>query len=142
MISIYCASKFALEGFSESLAFELASQNIAVKLIEPHGGVTSTSFAERSARESAPVGGLKDYEDFGKRMGEAFGRMTAARSASSEDVAEVIHKAATEGTDRLRYLVGDDARGFIRAWDGMSNEDYVEFMRSKFPAAGSARAGI
>src|ERR1700680_1808212 len=39
MISLYSASKFALEGFSEALAYELASQHIAVKIVEPHGGV-------------------------------------------------------------------------------------------------------
>src|SRR5208283_4346407 len=44
LISIYCATKFALEGFSESLASELASQNITVKIIEPSGGVTGTNF--------------------------------------------------------------------------------------------------
>jgi NAD(P)-dependent dehydrogenase (short-subunit alcohol dehydrogenase family) len=133
MISLYCASKFALEGFSEALAFELGSQNIAVKLVEPHGGVASTSFNERSARDNAPVGELSDYAEFAKRTAEAFGRMSAARTTNSEDVARVIHNAATDGTDRLRYLVGDDARGFIRAWDEMSNEDYVAFMRSRFP---------
>ncbi|HEX8912643.1 MAG TPA: SDR family oxidoreductase [Humisphaera sp.] len=40
MMSLYCASKFALEGFSEALSYELASQNVAVKLVEP-GGVVS-----------------------------------------------------------------------------------------------------
>jgi NAD(P)-dependent dehydrogenase (short-subunit alcohol dehydrogenase family) len=139
MISLYCASKFALEGFSESLAFELSSQNIAVKLVEPHGGVTSTSFNERSARDSHESGQLPDYEKFAKSTSEAFARMSAARSTTSEDVAKVIHEAATDGTDRLRYLVGDDARGFIRAWDGMSNQDYVAFMRSRFPGLGGSR---
>lgn len=42
MISLYCASKYALEGFTEALAYELASQNIIIKLVEPHGGVTAT----------------------------------------------------------------------------------------------------
>jgi NAD(P)-dependent dehydrogenase (short-subunit alcohol dehydrogenase family) len=132
MISLYCASKFALEGFSESLAFELSSQNITVKLVEPHGGVTRTAFNERSAKDNAPVGELRDYDDFARRTGESFARMSAARTTSSDDVAQVIHLAATDGTDRLRYLVGDDARGFIRAWDTLSNEDYVSFMRSLF----------
>jgi short-subunit dehydrogenase len=137
MISLYCASKFALEGFSEALSFELSSQNIAVKLVEPHGGVTATAFNERSARDGAPLGALRDYEAFAERTGEAFAGMSAARTLSSDDVARVIHDAATDGTDRLRYLVGDDARGFIRAWDGLSNQDYVAFMRSLFaPKAG------
>ena len=35
MMSLYCASKFAIEGFSEGLWYELASQNIGVKIIEP-----------------------------------------------------------------------------------------------------------
>ncbi len=50
MLSMYCASKFALEGFSEALSYELASQNIVVKIIEP-GGVTSTNFGKRSGAE-------------------------------------------------------------------------------------------
>jgi short-subunit dehydrogenase len=53
MISLYCASKFALEGFSESLSYELASQGIAVKLVEPHGGVSSTTLNETSAKNYA-----------------------------------------------------------------------------------------
>lgn len=43
MLSLYCASKFALEGFSEALSYELASQNIVVKIIEP-GGIANTKF--------------------------------------------------------------------------------------------------
>jgi short-subunit dehydrogenase len=53
MISLYHASKFALEGVSESLAYELSSQNITVKLIEA-GGV-STNFSQRSSDEFGRV---------------------------------------------------------------------------------------
>ncbi|MBB5065432.1 SDR family oxidoreductase [Granulicella mallensis] len=136
MISLYCASKFALEGFSEALAYELASQNIVVKLVEPHGGVNNTNFSERSAECSAKDDSLTAYDGFVERTQEAFGSMTASRTICSGDVAKVIFEAVTDGTDRLRYLVGDDARGFIRAWDEMSNADYVQFMRSKFSAEG------
>jgi len=45
--TLYCASKFALEGFSESLAYEFAPQNIIVKLVEPSGGVSRTDFGKR-----------------------------------------------------------------------------------------------
>lgn len=132
MISVYCASKFALEGFSEALSYELASQNIAVKLVIPHGGVTATRFSERSRDEGAADPSLMNYDDFVARTNAAFARMTAAITMSSDDVAQVIYDAATDGTDRLRYLVGDDARGFIKAWSEMSNQDYVNFMRSQF----------
>jgi NAD(P)-dependent dehydrogenase (short-subunit alcohol dehydrogenase family) len=44
MISLYSASKFALEGFSEALSFELLALGIVVKIVEPHGGVSATKF--------------------------------------------------------------------------------------------------
>ena len=66
------------------------------------------------------------------RTDEAFARMSAARMINSDDVARVIHDAATDGTDRLRYLVGDDARGFIKTRQEMSERDYVAFMRAQF----------
>ena len=135
MISLYCASKFALEGFSEAVAYELASQGIVVKIVEPHGGVTATRFSEKAAEERASDGSLADYDAFVARTNEAFARMTAARSTSAEDVARTILGAATDGTDRLRYLVGDDSRGFVRARREMPEQDYVEFMRSHFPPA-------
>jgi len=132
MISLYCASKFALEGFSEALAYELASQNIVVKLVIPHGGVTATRFSERQAQDRAMDPSLTDYDDFVARTNEAFARMTAARTMSSEDIAKVIYDAATDGTERLRYLAGDDARGFIKARREMSDQDYINFMRAQF----------
>jgi NAD(P)-dependent dehydrogenase (short-subunit alcohol dehydrogenase family) len=134
MISLYCASKFALEGFSEALSYELASQNIAVKLVIPHGGVTSTSFSERTMQDRADDPSLSSYDGFIARTDEAFRNMVAARSISADEVAAVIYTAATDGTDRLRYLVGDDARGFVRARRELSEEDYIAFMRTRFSA--------
>ncbi len=49
MLSMYCASKFALEGFTEALSYELAPQKIFVKSVIPHGGVRSTKFNATSA---------------------------------------------------------------------------------------------
>jgi hypothetical protein len=52
--------------------------------------------------------------------------------AQAEDVARMIYSATTDGADRLRYLVGNDTRGFIKAKQQMSDGDYVTFMRSWF----------
>lgn len=138
MISLYCASKFALEGFSEALSYELAPQHIIVKLVEPHGGVTGTSFGERQAADRAMAldPSLSDYQPFVAKTDAAFAAMGAARVQSSDDVAEVLFTAATDGSDQLRYLSGDDARGFIKAWDRLPNADYVAFMRAKFAPKG------
>jgi NAD(P)-dependent dehydrogenase (short-subunit alcohol dehydrogenase family) len=135
MISLYCASKFALEGFSEALAYELASQNIGVKLVLPHGGVTSTNFSERLAREAATDATLTDYDEFVARTNAAFASMTATSNMSSDDVARVIYNATTDGTDQLRYLVGDDSRGFVKAKYELPDQEFINFMRARFPVA-------
>ena len=132
MTSLYHASKFALEGFSESLAYELASQNIVVKLIEPHGGVNETAFGARTAASAVADASLSDYDVFAEHTAAAFARMVAATSITSADVAEIIFSAATDGTDRLRYLVGNDTRGFVKAWNEEANAARVAFQRDYF----------
>ncbi len=133
LISAYAASKFALEGFSEALSYELGALGLAVKLVIPHGGVTETRFGERQAA-AAPDAGLADYAPYVERVTQAFAGMVAAHSMGAADVAEVVFQAATDGSDRLRYLVGDDARGFVRARRTLAEDDYVAFMRRQFPA--------
>ena len=139
MISLYCASKFALEGFTESLAFELASQNIFVKSVIPHGGVTSTNFGSRSGAdlanqmktEDSTV--MNDYGQFIEKTTQSFMTMVAARSISSDEVAKVILEAALDGSDKLRYLVGNDTRGFLKArYESSTDDEYIAYMRSFF----------
>ncbi len=134
LISAYAASKFALEGFSEALSYELGALGIGIKLVIPHGGVTETRFGERQAAE-VPDGGPGDYAPYVAQVTRAFAGMVAARSTGAADVAHAVFQAATDGSDRLRYLVGDDARGFVRARRELAEDDYVAFMRRQFPAA-------
>jgi NAD(P)-dependent dehydrogenase (short-subunit alcohol dehydrogenase family) len=131
MISLYCASKFALEGFSESLSYELASQNIIVKIIEP-GGVLSTNFGKRSGAEAARNAALKDYDAFVADTSAVFAGLRAARLATEEDVAKVIFEAATDGTDQLRYLATTDIAPLVKARRETSEDEYMAFMRSRF----------
>lgn len=130
MLSLYCASKAALEAFSESLAYELAAQNIVVKIVEPGGGVTGTRFPQTTGAQAAepPV----DYDEFVARTKKIFATMAAKVATSSEDVAGAIYQAATDGTNRLRYFVGEDTGGLIRARQQKSEEEYLEFMRAHF----------
>lgn len=132
-LSIYCASKFALEGFTEALSYELLALGIGVKSVVPHGGVAETSFRDRAGADFAvdPVG-LPDYNQFLQAAQRSFGAMVAAKMMTSSDVAKVIHEAATDGKDQLRYLVGDDARGFVKARRDMDDQAYVDFMRAQF----------
>ena len=63
MASIYCASKFALEGFSKSLSYELADLGIKVKIVEP-GAAPGTGFVARSQREKDALPIAEDYDAF------------------------------------------------------------------------------
>jgi NAD(P)-dependent dehydrogenase (short-subunit alcohol dehydrogenase family) len=130
MLSLYHASKFALEGFTESLAFELASQNIGIKLVEP-GGV-STNFGQRSGDEYTQSASIADYDEFVAHTNAVFDGLRAARLSTAEEVAQAIHGAATDGTRTLRYVVGQDIAPLIKARRDMPDQDYVEFMRERF----------
>jgi NAD(P)-dependent dehydrogenase (short-subunit alcohol dehydrogenase family) len=133
MLSLYCASKFALEGFTEAIAYELASQNIVVKMIEP-GGVVSTKFGERSGAEAAQNAVLPDYDAFVAHTHAVFAGLRGSRRATEEDVARVIHEAATDGTDRLRYVATEDIQPLVQARRETSEERYIALMRARFGA--------
>ena len=131
MISLHCASKFALEGFSESISCELASQNIRVKIVEP-GGVLSTNFGKRSGAEASQNIPLKDYDAFVAQTNEVFAGLRAKRLATEEDVARVIFEAATDGTDRLRYVATPDIEPLVKARRETREDSYMAGMRSQF----------
>jgi short-subunit dehydrogenase len=130
MLSMYAASKFALEGFSEALSFELSTLNITVKVIEPGG--TQTNFNQTSSETFAHDTNLTEYDPFLAAAGKMFSHMSAG-SISSSRVAEIIFEAATDGTTTLRYAIGsDDFHERLKAREQMSDQDYIEFTRSGF----------
>jgi short-subunit dehydrogenase len=132
MISLYSASKFALEGFSESLSFELAAVGIAVKIIQPSGGITSTNFGQRTAKEATPQTPPVDYNAFVEATRKTYAALTSAAKTESSAVAETIHIAATDGTDQLRYFIGVDNPPLIKARREMSEGDYMRFVRATY----------
>jgi NAD(P)-dependent dehydrogenase (short-subunit alcohol dehydrogenase family) len=130
MTSLYNASKFALEGFSESQAYELASLAIRVKIVEP-GGVLSTDFVRRSAKEAGEAEALADYKPFVTAVEAAFVGLRASRAgATSEQVAEVIFTAATDQTEQLRYVATDNIKAWVAARRETSEDEYMAFMRA------------
>ncbi len=132
IMSLYCASKFALEGFTESLAYELASQNIIVKLVEPSGGVSGTNFGKRLAGEGSHNNPIADYDRFVAETSAAYARIRSQRMAGSDEVAQVIYAAATDGTSQLRYFTGEDSGDFVKARREMSGQAFIDFMRTRF----------
>jgi NAD(P)-dependent dehydrogenase (short-subunit alcohol dehydrogenase family) len=107
LYSLYHSTKWAIEGFSESLQYELAPLNIRVKLIEP--GAIKTDFYERSADRNLKLN--PDYQGFYNRVMPKMDR-AGATGSPPEAVAEVIFNAATDKGDRLRYAAGKSS-GFL-----------------------------
>ena len=108
--SLYHGTKWAVEGLTESLSFELAPLGIKMRLIEP--GAIATDFGGRSM-DILKKDGLSDYDDLFERFEKARDE-AVANSGTALDVAKVIYKAATDRSSRLRYLVGKDAKLFWR----------------------------
>ncbi|MBW4639211.1 MAG: SDR family oxidoreductase [Gloeocapsa sp. UFS-A4-WI-NPMV-4B04] len=131
MLSLYCASKFALEGFSEALFYELTSQNIVVKIIEP-GGIVNTKFEQRIGSEAVENSTIPDYDRFAAHTNAVFESLRDVRQATEEDVAKVIYQAATDGTDRLRYVATEDIKPMVKARRETSENEYIAFMRTRF----------
>jgi NAD(P)-dependent dehydrogenase (short-subunit alcohol dehydrogenase family) len=95
--SSYVATKFALEGLSESMRYELEPFHIRVKLIEP--GSILTEFGKSSMQTAVSDPYRRSMNKF---LG-VFAKSNAA-AAKPEDVAKVIYRAANDSSNRLRYL--------------------------------------
>jgi NAD(P)-dependent dehydrogenase (short-subunit alcohol dehydrogenase family) len=106
--SAYVGSKFALEGFSESIKYELESFGIKVILIEP--GAVNTNYLENSKQAQKAMDPDSPYAEFSKKVSEGVReRFEHTNSSSPEQVAEVILAAIKSEKPNTRYLVGNDA---------------------------------
>lgn len=105
LYSIYHGTKWAVEGFTESLQYELAPIGIRMKIIEP--GAIKTDFYN-SGRVHVNPAGITVYDSFVKKVSEK--SMEAGKNGASPDiVARAIVRAANDKGSRLRYRVGNPA---------------------------------
>jgi NAD(P)-dependent dehydrogenase (short-subunit alcohol dehydrogenase family) len=102
--TLYHATKFAVEGLTESLQYELTPFGIRTKIIEPGG--YKTEFAGRSL-SAFGAGDLVDYQQTWDRFTAKLAEWSF--SENIREVADAIYQAATDGSDQLRYPVGQDA---------------------------------
>ena len=111
LAAAYTASKMAIEGFTGSLAHELAPFNVRVKLVEP-GYAPTTRFAQNTElriEEMIP----EAYASFAQPIFAAFAQPALVTTES--DVAEAIWNAANDISEQLRFPAGADAVALARA---------------------------
>ncbi|CAM3993648.1 Enoyl-(Acyl carrier protein) reductase [Pedobacter westerhofensis] len=124
---MYDASKFAIERFCESLAYELAPLNIGVKIIEP--GIVVTELVDK-----APAVAHPNYQDLADSMAKTFSLDGASKS---DDIAEVVYQAATDGSSKLRYICGEDAIQFYAKRMEFGDEAFIKDMHQLIDVAKS-----
>lgn len=102
--SVYHATKWALEGWSESMWYELSKLGIGIKTVSP-GGI-KTDFAGRSLVTAEH----EAYKEPLQQVWDAFSNSErTANYSTAEQIAEVVYEAATDGKSQLRYVAGADA---------------------------------
>lgn len=100
--SVYNASKWALEGWSESMSYDLAAFNIGMKTVAP-GGIKSNYMNVMT------VVANNDYDSLNSKLAEGFTDGTLMEFSEPEIIAAVVYEAATDRKDQVRYLAGPDA---------------------------------
>jgi NAD(P)-dependent dehydrogenase (short-subunit alcohol dehydrogenase family) len=117
LYTLYHGTKWAVEGFSESLQFELRPFNIRIKIIEP--GAIKSDFWGRS-QEVLTKKGLSVYEEYVNTVVPNL-QKSGANAPEPEVVAEVVYKAANDKSWRLRY-------------QPQAGTSFTLFLRSMLPA--------
>ena len=124
---LYHATKFAVEGFSESLQYEMEPIGVQVKIVEP-GGV-ATDFGTRSLVMEHDQS-LTEYNEFMGKVAEAFQKSFDPETMSTAElIADVIYTAASDGKKQLRYRAGADAEQLLSARAAMDDEAFFGMMK-------------
>ena len=124
--SLYHGTKFAVEGISESLQYEMAQIGVKVKIIEP--GFIATDFGGRSFDFQA--GNIEDYQPIINALMKQWQNPNNTVSSPSL-VAEVIYGAVTDGTNQLRYRAGDDANYLLDSRKKMTDDEFFSMMNKQ-----------
>jgi NADP-dependent 3-hydroxy acid dehydrogenase YdfG len=135
--TLYHGSKFAVEGLSEALHYELLPLGVRVKIIEP--GMVQTDFAGRSFDFSNDAT-LSEYQPLVGAFMSALGPM-AAQASPADAVAEVIYRATIDESDQLRYEAGLDAQHMLGARRASDDATFIGGMRSQFGLSGLGGVG-
>ena len=119
--TLYHGTKFAVEGLSEALHYELEPFGVKVKIVEP--GMIRTDFGGRSF-DFVNDETIEEYQGTVQKL---FAHWNSLGESASEPsvVAEVIWIAVTDGTSTLRYRAGNDAVELLNMRKAQDDEHFI-----------------
>src|SRR5215213_2002657 len=132
VLSAYQSTKFALEGLSESMSYELEPFGIRVVIIEP--GFIRTNIINSSASAEKALDSKSPYFLLMQKVKNHFKSMmeNASSSCPPEEVAKVILQSITSKNPQLRYTVGNDAATIIQARMNMPDKEFRKMVIQNF----------
>lgn len=128
--STYSGTKFALEGITESLSYEVEQFSIRVMLIEP--GIVRTNFANsikkigKTMKPDSLYSRLVEVREANRRS------MVESISTTPEEVARMILEAINSDSPDLRYVVGHDALRLLDSRMNISESEFKRFIMGNF----------
>ncbi|HEY6537098.1 MAG TPA: SDR family oxidoreductase [Candidatus Nitrosocosmicus sp.] len=122
--SAYASTKFALEGLSEALQYEVEQFGIKIILIEP--GIIKTNFLENAKKAKKSLSTSSPYYDLlQKRINKV--KTMFENGTSPDEVAKVILNAISSNNEPdLRYVVGNDANSLLEKRKNMSEREFLK----------------
>ena len=124
--SAYISSKFALEGLSESLRYELGQFGVKTIIIEP-GVIKTNLFSSMKIvqpKEDSPYKEITEKVVMGVKM-------MAELGTHPSEVAKVIANAIKESDPRPRYIVGTDAHMFLEAKKTKTDQEFENYLKKE-----------
>ncbi len=124
--SAYVSSKFAVEGLSESISFELKEFGIRVIVIEP--GVVKSDFFHKLKVKGMNL--ESPYHELMERRVNFLDKAMKNSLTSSYDVADTILDALNSKDPKFRYVIGNDATNSLRMRNSLSDREFMEWIRA------------
>lgn len=125
--SAYASSKFAVEGLTESMSYELEPFGIKTILVEP--GIIKTNFIKAAVLAQKSKDPNSPYFQFMNNMDEGMKKLIE-NSESPEYVARVVLDAINDSNPKLRYLAGKDVEYIMEIKNKMSDEDFHNMIKN------------
>jgi NAD(P)-dependent dehydrogenase (short-subunit alcohol dehydrogenase family) len=127
--SLYNMSKFALEGLTEGLYYELKPLNIDLRLIEP-GGSTDNNFVNNITWNTNPE--ITAYEALTQKLKHLFENADDRMKDDTLDIVKVIEGLAKRKSNKFRTVIGNSGNGLLTMRNSMPIEDYLKKVNASF----------